>query len=99
MVPASNCTLLICQVPLVCAPTVNRISMPVVAAAGTDMVVVYCVKVLVTVNVPVAICVFVAVPIVPNVSAVVAYEAVQVTVVNNEFAMLTDNIQVCPAKS
>ena len=74
--------------------------MPVVAAAGTEMLTVYRVKVLVTVNVPVEICVLVAVPMVPNVFAVVvAYEAVHVTVVSNELAMLTDRVHVCPARS
>ena len=85
--------------PDVCAPTVNKISMPVVAAAGTAMLAVYCVRVEVTVNVPVAIWVLVGVPIVPNVSAVLAYEAVQVTVVSKLLDMFTDNVHVWPARS
>ena len=58
--------------PDVCAPTVNNISMPVVAAAGTEICAEYCDSVELTVQVPVAICVLVGLAILPNVSAVLA---------------------------
>jgi hypothetical protein len=70
--PFSSWTLSIFHVPEVCAPTVNTISIPVVAADGIVMFVLYRPAVEDTVNVPVAIWVRVGLANVPKVFAVFA---------------------------
>lgn len=85
--------------PLVCAPTVKTISIPVVAAEGIEIWVLYRVSVDVTVNVPVAIWVRVGLARVPNASAELALKAVQVTDVRRLLASSTDKVAVDPAKS
>ena len=59
----------------------------------------YRVSVELTVNVPVAIDVTVGLASVPNVLAVLAYDAVQVTVVNRLLDKSTDSVAVLPARS
>ena len=64
-----------------------------------DMFTLYRVSVELTVNVPVAMAVIVGLASVPNVLAVLAYDAVQVTVVSRLLDRSTDSVAVCPAKS